>query len=813
MDNTNAAVKKTRRKKRGKYFKNISGSQFPVRDTAEALYNAMDFEKRTGQKELLLSMAERMDIIYASSKRRQEDALQGIETDISIRPRDIFVSETPVGTGKSYVLLMLSFISWYLYGKKSVISTQTKILQNQMFSKDIPMLKKLLFKAAESTALIDPEAVNEWRYRVVKGRSNYLCPNELDKYKKLTNNCGDILVKTPGTQIPSVVTNTKLVAICNAVSEIRKDIDRGEGIVFDDDPIYPLVVASKVNCLKGRDQCTYCPTGCSYSMTINAAADLIITNHTLISSLMQFNDEETDGESTPVPSEDNFSENTVNENKDTEKKEKKKIPVMNAENYFFDEAHHLMGYQSGETVSDGILTEDIQMYLSTPLPYSADRETVARIIAKRDRLWQMYNDMLYGIGKDIERYPVELSKRKFGSNIDEFSEGDYKMEFLSAASLNSFFTEVYEVLDNLMEYAKKITGDCREILLQDIAMEKSLWDKTAENIKANKIKPGIENLTVNENGIVWNTYNARSFEEDIAKAIPSSEFMSFISGTILIDNKADVFAAETGITHIDTILKVKSPFTHKNINLWVPRGDQMTAFSKADGGRGHFESMCGFCLKYVPPYIEYNYGGVLILCTSVIRMKLLAEKLTPAVEAVGRHVLVQGSMPRAKLVKVFLNNPSSVLIATNSFREGFDAPKEKLTWVILDKLPFSNPSDSSFAARMDMLKKAKLIKDERSHALDLMLFDLTQSFGRLERSVSDWGTLTILDPRFYWLTKIGENDPKNGFKRYMSGTIEEITPFSWKSSKLIDRMIKPDVWMELAKRTQCEAEIDSEDML
>ena len=91
---------------------------------------------------------------------------------------------------------------------------------------------------------------------------------------------------------------------------------------------------------------------------------------------------------------------------------------------------------------------------------------------------------------------------------------------------------------------------------------------------------------------------------------------------------------------------------------------------KKDGGKGHFESMCGFCLKYVPPYVEYNFGGVLILCTSVVRMKLLAEKLAPAVEAAGRHVLVQGSMPRAKLVKVFLNNPSSVLIATNSFREG-----------------------------------------------------------------------------------------------------------------------------------------------
>lgn len=805
--------KRQKKNKRGKYFCNISGSQSPVRDVAEALYSAMDFEKREGQKALLLAMAERMDIAYASSKRRQEDALNGIDTDISIRSQDIFVSETPVGTGKSYVLLMLSFISWYLYGKKSVISTQTKILQNQMFSKDIPMLKKLLAKAATDTGLIDPSAVSEWRYRVVKGRSNYLCPNELDKYRKLTNNCGDILVKTPGTQIPTVVTNTKLVSICNAVNEIRRDIDRGEGIVFDDDPIYPLVVASKANCMKGREICPYHPTGCSYNTTINADADLIITNHRLVSNFIKSDSSTEEEDSLP---EDDFSDEEVKDGKS--EKKKKKAPVINAENYFFDEAHHLMGYQSGEDVSDSVLTENIAMYLSTPLPYSADKKTVSAIVEKRDRLWTMWGELLYGIGRDIEKSCADSENTKgngriFGSDPRDFAETGYKPEFLNSQSLNKFFAEIYEILDSIRKLAANITEDCRGILLNDTEMERGLWDKIAENIKEGRINVDTPNLTVNEDGIIWNTYGVRSFEEDMANAIPSSEFVSFISGTVLIDGKADVFAAETGISHIDTILKVRSPFAHKNINLWVPRGDQMNMFSKKDGGKGHFESMCGFCLKYVPPYVEYNFGGVLILCTSVVRMKLLAEKLAPAVEAAGRHVLVQGSMPRAKLVKVFLNNPSSVLIATNSFREGFDAPKEKLTWVILDKLPFPNPSDRGFSARMDMLKKAGLINDKKSHTLDLMLFDLVQSFGRLERSVADWGTLTILDPRFYWLTKMGENDPLNTFRKCMSGTIEDITPFSWKSSRLIDRMIKPDVWMEIAKRTQQDAEIDCEDLL
>lgn len=773
-----------------------------IRDTAKALYDAMDFEQRAGQKELLLKMAERMDAIYGSNERRRNDILEGIETDVSIQPRDFFVSEAPVGTGKSYVLLMLAFLSWYFYGKKSVVSTQTKILQNQMFSKDIPKFKRLLAAAAEKTALIDPEAVMRWKYRVVKGRGNYLCLNELDKYKRLTNNCGDIIVKSPDSNSVSVVTNTKLVAVCNSVSEIKKDLDRGEGILFDDDPIYPLVVASRANCMKGKESCPYYPTGCTYSASVNASADLIITNHTLITNFLMLDSsgvaEETE--------EGRCAEQAFDAGEPEEEKpvERKKIPVMSADNYFFDEAHHLMGYQSGEEARDSVSSEEVLMYLATPLPYSTKKESVSEIMDAREHLWSLYQDLLKGIESDRERW-CEAAAEKRGS--------DFQPSFLKVSVLNGFFKDVYDTLDLLRAKSSEIDGECRNILEQDIAMERTVWNRIADNIKEGNITPSSDGLCAGEEGISWNTYRPRSLEDDIAKAIPSCEFASFISGTILMDGRPDVFAAETGVRNIGSCLKVNSPFAHRNINLWIPKADQMPKFSNLDGGRSHFEALCGFCLKYVPPYVEYNYGGVLILCTSVVRMRLLAEMLTPAVEATGRHVLIQGSMPRGKLVKTFLNNPSSVLIATNSFREGFDAPGDRLTWVILDKLPFSNPSDQAYAARMKILKESGVIKDSHSHGINLMLFDLIQSFGRLERTASDWGTLTILDPRFYWLTQMGADEPGNTFRKSMPYTIEGMIPFSWDRSRIIDKMIKPDAWLELAKKTQAEAEIDGDGLL
>lgn len=800
-------VKKKRQSKKSKgVLASVSGTV--IRDTAEALYNAMDFEKRDGQLALLIAMAERMDIVYGANSRKQIDAMQDIETDISIKLRDFFVSEAPVGTGKSYVLLMLSFLSWYLYNKKSVISTQTKILQNQMFSKDIPTFKKLLAVAAEKTALVDPEAISKWKYRVVKGRSNYLCLNELDKYKRLTNNCGDIIVKSPNSPMVSVVTNTKLVAVCNSVGEIKKDIDRGDGVLFDDDPIYPLVVASRANCMKGKDTCPYYPRGCTYSASINTSADLIITNHTLITNfLMLDSKEEQDDENcidTDIDTDNVFEDTTTEEEVKTEIK---KIPVMSADNYFFDEAHHLMGYQSGEESTDSVLSEDILMYLSTPIPYSTDKNLVADIISQRELLWQLYSDLINGVESDIERY-AEYKDKTFSEPNEKFNP-----YFLNSEILNDFFTKANKALITLKDKASQIKGECRTILEQDVKMEIEIWKKIANNIKEGNIRPDSEGLIAGEDGISWNTYKPKSLEDDIAKAIPTCEFASFISGTILMDGKPDVFTAETGLKNIGSCLKVKSPFSHKNINLWVPKSDQIPKFSSRDGGRSHFEAVCGFCIKYIPPYVEYNYGGVLILCTSVVRMRLLASILAPIIESVGRHVLVQGTMPRAKLVKTFLNNPSSVLIATNSFREGFDAPGDKLTWVILDKLPFSNPSDQSYASRMKILKDSGVIKDERTHGINLMLFDLVQSFGRLERTASDWGTLTILDHRFYWLTKMGQEEEGNTFKKYMDKTIEDMLPFSWNREKIIDRMIKPDAWNELAKRTQSDAEMDSAGLL
>ena len=69
--------------------------------------------------------------------------------------------EAGTGTGKTFAYLVPAIMS----GRKTLVSTGTKNLQDQLFHRDLPAVRKLLGKPVR-TALL-------------KGRSNYLCPYRL----------------------------------------------------------------------------------------------------------------------------------------------------------------------------------------------------------------------------------------------------------------------------------------------------------------------------------------------------------------------------------------------------------------------------------------------------------------------------------------------------------------------------------------------------------------------------------------------------------------------------------------------------------
>ncbi|HBY61654.1 MAG TPA: helicase [Solibacterales bacterium] len=136
-------------------------------------------------------------------------------------------------------------------------------------------------------------------------------------------------------------------------------------------------------------------------------------------------------------------------------------------------------------------------------------------------------------------------------------------------------------------------------------------------------------------------------------------------------------------------------------------------------------------------------GRAFVLFTSYQQMRMMHDRISLEVEF---PTLLQGTGPRRALLEEFLGTPNSVLFATSSFWQGVDVPGERLSCVIIDKLPFAVPSDPVVGARIRAIEEAGG-QPFREYQIPQAAIALKQGFGRLIRSRSDRGALVLLDNR------------------------------------------------------------------
>jgi ATP-dependent DNA helicase DinG len=141
--------------------------------------------------------------------------------------------------------------------------------------------------------------------------------------------------------------------------------------------------------------------------------------------------------------------------------------------------------------------------------------------------------------------------------------------------------------------------------------------------------------------------------------------------------------------------------------------------------------------------LKATRGRAFVLFTSHQQMRDVYERVR---RRVRYPLLLQGTAPRTALLDRFRSTPHAVLFATSSFWQGVDVQGPQLSAVIIDRLPFAVPSDPVVAARI------RLINEEGGNAftdyqVPQAVIALKQGFGRLIRSESDRGVLTILDQR------------------------------------------------------------------
>ena len=141
--------------------------------------------------------------------------------------------------------------------------------------------------------------------------------------------------------------------------------------------------------------------------------------------------------------------------------------------------------------------------------------------------------------------------------------------------------------------------------------------------------------------------------------------------------------------------------------------------------------------------LEITRGRAFCLFTSYSQMRDLYERLLGQLPF---PLLLHGTAPRKTLMQEFRNTPNAVLFGTTSFWQGVDVQGEQLSCVIIDKLPFSVPSDPIIAARMEAIQ-AEGGRPFYDLQIPSAVIALKQGFGRLIRSLDDRGVLMLLDPR------------------------------------------------------------------
>ena len=149
--------------------------------------------------------------------------------------------------------------------------------------------------------------------------------------------------------------------------------------------------------------------------------------------------------------------------------------------------------------------------------------------------------------------------------------------------------------------------------------------------------------------------------------------------------------------------------------------------------------------RIVAEMADITDGGMFVLFTSYRALRRVAELLR-AGGGLPWPLFVQGEDGRARLLESFVASGSGILLGTSSFWEGVDVPGRPLRGLVIQRLPFRVPTEPVTAARVEAIEKrgGNAFWD---FALPLAALRLKQGFGRLVRSHDDRGSVVILDDR------------------------------------------------------------------
>ena len=274
-------------------------------------------------------------------REQQQEMAAAVEKTIS--DYEMLICEAGTGTGKTFAYLVPALLS----GQKIIVSTGTKNLQDQLFQKDLPLVREAL-QVPVQTALL-------------KGRSNYLC-----------------LYRLAVTEEEGRLASREMVHQLRTVREWAGRTDSGDITelmdIGEESALWPMVTSTTENCLGSE-----CPSfeDCHVMKARREAqqADVVVINHHLLMADM-------------VLREDGFGE---------------LLPSANA--YIIDEAHQLPEIATnffGQTLSGRQLLE---LAKDTEAEFHSSASDSKALATAADKLEYAVRDFRLALGNDSQRQP------------------------------------------------------------------------------------------------------------------------------------------------------------------------------------------------------------------------------------------------------------------------------------------------------------------------------------------------------------------------------------------------------------------------
>jgi ATP-dependent DNA helicase DinG len=597
------------------------------------------------------------------------------------------IVEAGTGTGKTLAYLVPVIRS----GKRVIISTGTKNLQEQLFYKDVPFLEQALAQArvgAASHAVEPRPHPGTLSVCYMKGRNNYLCR------KKLYD-----LTSQP------VLSGLEEINHFRIISEWEKTTETGDRAELADLPeashLWPKLDARTDRCIGGE-----CPQfdRCFITEMRRRAAesDIIIVNHHLFCADLAIK-------------------------MATDQPDAGVLPEAGV--VVFDEAHELEDVAAnyfGVGVSnlriDDLLRDVDHGLRQADIPVADVMHASARV---REHSQLFFACLPPGDG----RFAFENRAEFLEENGDEY------------LGLQNALTHLYTELQAIQNKPEEVHAMARRVeelrvqlgfILEAQERNTVFWIERRGDYQPSgprespRFRRGSHNVFLQATPITVADILRNSLFEQLESAVLTSATLAVAGGFQYIRDRL-------GIQNAREIV-VPSHFNYEQqALLYVPP-------DLPDPRDPRFVRRAANRVKQL---LDITRGRAFCLFTSYALMHQMYEQL---LGELSFPMLLQGDAPKNALLEEFRMTPNAVLFATASFWQGVDVQGEQLSCVIIDKLPFAVPNDPVVAARI------RTIDEDGGNAffdyqVPSAVISLKQGFGRLIRSLHDRGLLCLLDNR------------------------------------------------------------------